>query len=453
MYTRTRRPQGFQVKKRKIQRPLDYFAQNGIQIPVTEEETDPVKVKAKKDVENFMDNLALPEGQFDASRPYESQRGPLAGESGEDTGFLSYLMGLPGEAYDAVIDYFSGEDEAKTTRLSHPKRVYTPGEGRVNLLTEDAENFEREEKAEKVDRLVRGEPTSIADRLLKGVAAERYPDVTDFSQLDKFNMVVTGTETGTFDKPTAYKTRQRTGSGAADGVGGGFYQVDKATMETDKRRGINLAKMIGGAEGEKLRKFYESIDTSVRGSEQSPEVQEALFMAHMLEDDKTKVGDILRSGNLSPEEQKKIFEENWYEGIHRPTQKQRNTPGYREGRMNLLDSYFDKFQATQSTMDAGGRLEEGDPIDPKKMAMYNEAFKKTMGENYENVPPEMMANITNLVAGGDLLSKTDQINAQLVELRKLGLDTNLLFENLAEAEGGGFGAKMKYGAAARMFSE
>ena len=104
-------------------------------------------------------------------------------------------------------------------------------------------------------------------------------------------------------------------------------------------------------------------------------------------------------------------------------------------------------------MEAGGRLDEGDPIDPKKIAIYNEAFKKTMGENYENVPPEMLSNITNLVAGGDLLSKTDQINAQLVALRKLGLDTDLLFDNLTEAEGGGFGAKMKYGAAARMFSE
>lgn len=109
------------------------------------------------------------------------------------------------------------------------------------------------------------------------------------------------------------------------------------------------------------------------------------------------------------------------------------------------------FQLGQ--MDEGGRLDEGDPIDPKKMAIYNAAFKKTMGDNYENVPPEMMANITNLVAGGDLLSKTDQINAQLSALRELGLDTDLLFENLTEAEGGGFGAKMKYGAAARMFSE
>ena len=448
MYTRTRRPQGFQVKKRKIQRPLDYLASNGIQIPVTEEETDPVKVKAKKDVDTYMKNLSLPYGQFDRSRPYEDQSGGQ-----EDAGILSYLKSIPGDAYDAVMDYFSSDDAGGSARLSHPKPVREVEYPRINLLGEDSENFEREEKAEKVDRLVRGEPTSVADRLLKGVAAERYPDVTDFSQLDKFNMVVTGTETGTFDKSKAYKTRQRTGSGAADGVGGGFYQVDKATMETDKQRGINLAKMIGGAEGEKLRKFYQSIDTSVRGSEQSPEVQEALFMAHMLEDDKTKVGDILRSGSLSSEDQKKIFEENWYEGIHRPTQAQRSTPGYREGRMKLFDSYFDKSQPTESTMDEGGRLEEGDPIDPKKMAMYSQAFKKTMGENYENVPPEMMANITNLVAGGDLLSKTDQINAQLIELRKLGLDTNLLFENLTEAEGGGFGAKMKYGAAARMFSE
>ena len=117
-------------------------------------------------------------------------------------------------------------------------------------------------------------------------------------------------------------------------------------MDTDKQRGINLSKMIGGAEGAQLREFYDSIDTSVRMSEQNPEVQEALFMAHMLEDDKTKVGDILRSGNLSPEEQKKIFEENWYEGVHRPTQAQRNTPGYKEGRISLFDEYFDKYQST-----------------------------------------------------------------------------------------------------------
>lgn len=216
-----------------------------------------------------------------------------------------------------------------------------------DLMYSLAELQKKLDKGEEMPPMTgQGEPTSVAKRLLKGVAAERYPDVTDFSQLAKFNMVTTGTETGTFDKPTAYKTRQRTGSGAADGVGGGFYQVDRATMETDRQRGINLAKMIGGPEGDELRKFYESIDISARGSEQSPEVQEALFMAHMLEDGKTKVGDILRSGNLSPEQQKKIFEENWYEGVHRPSQAQRNTPGYKEGRIDLFDEYFDKYQST-----------------------------------------------------------------------------------------------------------
>ncbi len=96
---------------------------------------------------------------------------------------------------------------------------------------------------------------------------------------------------------------------------------------------------------------------------------------------------------------------------------------------------------------------EGDPMDPKKMAMYSDAFKKTMGDNYQSVPPEMMANITNLVSGGDLLSKTDEINAQLVELRKLGLNTDVLFDNLAEAEGGGFGSRMKFGAAKKIFKQ
>lgn len=109
------------------------------------------------------------------------------------------------------------------------------------------------------------------------------------------------------------------------------------------------------------------------------------------------------------------------------------------------------FQLGQ--MDEGGKVGDKEPIDPQKMAIYNAAFKKTMGDNYDDVPPEMMSSITNLVAGGDLLSKTDQIRAQLSALRELGLDTDLLFENLTEAEGGGFGAKMKYGAASRMFSE
>lgn len=337
MFTRTRRPQGYQVKKNRVQRPLDYFAQNGMQIPVV----DPEKEKAKKDVETYVNNLFTLGRDFDRSRPYEDQV-----NQAEDPSFFDYVSSLGSNAYDAVMDYFTSEDQAEKARLSFPTPAGEAAQPRINLLNEDSENFEREQKAQDVDRLVRGEPTSVAKRLLTGVAAERYPDVTDFSQLAKFNMVTTGTETGTFDKSTAYKTRQRTGSGDADGVGGGFYQVDKATMETDKQRGINLAKMIGGPEGAELRKFYESIDTSVRGSEQDPEVQEALFMAHMLEDDKTKVGDILRSGNLSPEEQKKIFEENWYEGIHRPTKDQRNTPGYKEGRMNLFDSYYDKYQAT-----------------------------------------------------------------------------------------------------------
>jgi len=114
-----------------------------------------------------------------------------------------------------------------------------------------------------------------------------------------------------------------------------------------------------------------------------------------------------------------------------------------------------KFQDANMKSE-GGMLApdvEGDPIDPKKMAMYSDAFKKTMGENYQNVPPEMVANITNLVSGGDLLSKTDEINAQLVELRKLGLNTDVLFDNLAEAEGGGFGSKMKFGAAKKIFKQ
>jgi len=341
MFTRTRRPQGYQVRKNRVQSPLDYFAQNGLQIPVTEEETDPVKLKAKKNVDTYINNLLTLGRDFDRSRPYEDQV-----NQSEDPGFFDYVTSLGSNAYNAVMDYFSGEDETEKVMLSHPRRIDNASTPRINVLKDDSDNFEREQKAVEVDRLVRGEPTSVAERLLRGVAADRYPDVTDFSQLNKFNMVLTGTETGTFDKEKAYRTRQVTESGNADGVGGGFYQADEATMKTDKQRGINLANKIGGAEGAELRKFYESINTSVRGSEQPPEVQEALFMAHMLEDDKTRVGDILRSGDLSPEEQKKIFEENWYEGVHRPTQAQRNTPGYKEGRINLFDSYYDKYQAT-----------------------------------------------------------------------------------------------------------
>lgn len=33
MFTRTRRPQGYQVQKNRVQNPLDYFAQNGMQLP------------------------------------------------------------------------------------------------------------------------------------------------------------------------------------------------------------------------------------------------------------------------------------------------------------------------------------------------------------------------------------------------------------------------------------
>ena len=334
MNTARRRQQGFRVRKNRIPNALDYFAQNGLQVPITGDPIKPGKPGS--------DHKAAVERFIQTGSTYETPQEP-------EKGFFDYLSDMGSDVYDSVMGYFAPGQSAldgSSSRLSHPTRVYNPSNPVVNVLTDDSENFDRQQRAVEVDRLVRGEPISAADRLLKGVAAERYPDVTDFSQLDKFNMVTTGTETGTFDKPKAYKTRQRTGSGDSDGVGGGFYQVDKATMETDRQRGINLAKMIGGTEGAELRKFYESIDTGVRGSEQSPEVQEALFMAHMLEDAKTNVGDILRSGSLTPEQQKKIFEDNWYEGVHRPTQKQRNTPGYREGRINLFDSYFDKYQNT-----------------------------------------------------------------------------------------------------------
>lgn len=287
MNTARRRQQGYRVNKREIQDPLSSFAQNGI--------------KTQGDPPNPLDMLQ------------------------ED-----------------VSPFVRGMKDVSEFNTQYNDMMYALADYQ-NMLKR------REEMTPKSTgsyRLVREEPTSVANRLLKGVAAERYPDVTDFSQLDKFNMVTTGTETGTFDKPKAYKTRQVTGTGDADGVGAGFYQADQATMETDKQRGINLAASIGGAEGDNLRKFYEGIDTSVRMSEQRPEVQEAMFMSHMLEDPKTDVGGILRSGNLSAEEQKKIFEDNWYEGFHRPTRVQRNTPGYKEGRINLYEDYFDKYQST-----------------------------------------------------------------------------------------------------------
>ena len=114
-----------------------------------------------------------------------------------------------------------------------------------------------------------------------------------------------------------------------------------------------------------------------------------------------------------------------------------------------------KFQNPEMKSEGGMMAPdvEGDPVDPKKMAMYSDAFKKTMGDNYQNVPPEMMANITDLVSGGDLLSKVPEINAQLAELRKLGLNSDVLFDNLAEAEGGGFGSRMKFGTAKRIFKQ
>lgn len=107
------------------------------------------------------------------------------------------------------------------------------------------------------------------------------------------------------------------------------------------------------------------------------------------------------------------------------------------------------FQLGQ--MDEGGVLStEGDPIDPKKMEMYKRVLSETMGDKIKNVSPEQMERLFNLVGGGNLMSNLDKVNVELAELRRDGLNTDLLFDNLAEAEGG-FGAKVKYGGAKLKF--
>ena len=453
MFTRSRRPQGFQVRKSRIQRPLDYFAQNGIQVPVTEE-TDPVKAKAKKDAETYVNNLLNAPRGWDKSRPYENQVKPLAGEPQpqEEAGFLDYIQSLPQEAVSAAVNYlFGGDEEAAPTakRLSHPQRPSGdsfPSQGPFDVLDTSG-----------------NAPAEFAGDTSSGVKAIKEPTQQPQVQTQQ-------PQGGTYmpnqkERKFIQRWYESSNNPKADsGAAGGLYGISPGALKDAIRDGIvpEGSDVYNADVNEKVRNYY--LDQSYN----TPWVKNATNKVSRLARTYARYnqgGEGSSEGfnaaqaagfDINPRNADEVIAlmdakgGGEYDGYFWPKETRDYVKAIVAGQLDPTRLPKD-FKLGQ--MDEGGRLEEGDPIDPKKLAMYAEAFKKTMGDNYANVPPEMISNITDLVAGGDLLSKTDEVSAQLDALRKLGLDTDLLFQNLTEAEGGGFGAKMKYGAAARMFSE
>lgn len=395
MFTRTRRPQGYQVRKSRVQRPLDYFAQEGLQV-------DPVR-----------------------------QDDPP-----EEDGI-----------YDRIVKFFTGEEEAAPQRrLSHPKRPISTGPSVIPIKGGELP----------YDDDASGPPIN-QPRLIK--------EPTQQPQVQTQQPQGGTTMPSSAERKYIQRYYESSNNPSADsGYAGGLYGIAEGALTDAINDGIvpKGSDVYDPGVNEKVRDYY--IDKMYNSGWVKNATTNISRLARAYSGYNQGGGRAVEGWNaakaagfdINPRNSQELVAlmdakgGGEYDGYFWP----KETRDYVKG---IVAGQFDPsrlpegFQLGQ--MDEGGRLDEGDPIDPKKMAMYNEAFKKTMGDNYENVPPEMMANITNLVAGGDLLSKTDQINAQLSALRKLGLDTDLLFENLTEAEGGGFGAKMKYGAASRMFSE
>jgi len=447
MITRTRRPQGFQVQKRRSPRPLDYFAANGTRFKLS----DPEKEEAEKDADTYMNNLL--------NAPLE----PLAGEQNDppesEGGFMSYIKSLGGEAYDSVMNYISGgEEEQAATRLSFPQRDKGPSDGSFDPV------YNRTEGPFDVADTTGNAPPEFAGDSSAPVKAIKEPNNQPQTQAQPTSGG--GTPTTSAERKFIQRYYESSNNPKADsGYAGGLYGIAEGALTDAIKDGIvpEGSDVYDEAVNEKVRDYY--IDKMynkswVKNAESDISRLARAYSGYNQGSRKAVEGwnAAKKAGfDINPTNSEELVAlmdakgEGKYDGYFWPKETRDYVKGIVAGQFD--PSRLPKDFKLGQQMDEGGRLEEGDPIDPKKMAMYNDAFKKTMGGNYENVPPEMISNITNLVAGGDLLSKTDQINAQLVELRKLGLDTNLLFENLAEAEGGGFGAKMKYGAAARMFSE
>ncbi len=395
MITRNRRPQGYQVQKRRTIRPLDYFAQEGMQV-------DPVPQDDPPEEDNI---------------------------------------------YDRIVKFFTGEEEPKGYQgLSFPKRPTSTGPTVIkgtDLPYDDDGTYGEEPKVDTFNQ-----PKAIKEPTQQPQGGSYMPNQAERKKIQMY-----------------YESSGN--PNAKSDYAGGLYGVSPAALTDAVNAGIvpEGSDVYDPEVNEKVRDYY--IDKMYNTEWVKNATNNLSRLMRSYQAYNQGGGNALNSNeaakkdgqNINPttrEEAIRLMDATGpsgkYDGGHYWPKETRD---YVKG-IVLADidpsRLPEGFQLGQ--MDEGGVLStEGDPIDPKKMAVYNEAFKKTMGANYENVPPEMMKNITNLVAGGDLLSKTDQIKAQLSELRKLGLDTNLLFQNLTEAEGGGLGAKMKYGAAARMFSE
>lgn len=396
MFTRTRRPQGYQVRKSRVQRPLDFFAQEGLQV-------DPVRQDDPPEEEGI---------------------------------------------YDRIVKFFVGEEDEPQRRLSHPRRPTNDGpnfgviKGGELPYDDDASGSPLNQP-----RLIK-EPTQQPQVQTQQPQGGRYmPNQAERKEIQMF-----------YESSGNPNARSK--------YAGGLYGVSPAALTDAVKDGVvpEGSNVYDPEVNEKVRDYYMTKSYNTEWVKNATNNLSRLMRSYEAYNQGGQ--NALRSNEAAKKDGHNINPTNYEEAIKLldatgPSGKYdgghywpKETRDYVKGTVlgDVDPSRLPEgFQLGQ--MDGGGKMGDKEPIDPKKMAMYNEAFKKTMGDNYGNVPPEMMANITNLVAGGDLLSKTDQINAQLSALRELGLDTDLLFENLTEAEGGGFGAKMKYGAAARMFSE
>lgn len=347
--------------------------------------------------------------------------------------------------YEKIVKFFAGEDAAPQKRLSHPKRPTSTGPSVIPIKGVDLP-YDDDASGSPLNRPKPiKEPTQQPQvQVQRPQGDTRMPSSAERKFIQRY-----------------YESSNN--PSADSGYAGGLYGIAEGAMTDAINDGVvpKGANVYDPEVNEKVRDYY--IDKMYNSGWVKNATTNVSRLARAYSAYNQGGGRAIEGWNAAkeagfdinprtPQELVELMDAKGggkYSGYFWPEE----TRDYVKG---IVAGQFDPkrlpegFQLGQ--MDEGGRVDEGDPIDPKKMALYNAAFKKTMGENYENVPPEMMSNITNLVAGGDLLSKTDQINTQLEALRKLGLDTDLLFENLTEAEGGGFGAKMKYGAAARMFS-
>ena len=87
MFTRTRRPQGYHVRKSRVQRPLDYFAQEGLQVDPVGQDDPPedgnIFTSAVRGIYNYLAGL---DGKYELlSKAQASLEGALEKLKAQDS--------------------------------------------------------------------------------------------------------------------------------------------------------------------------------------------------------------------------------------------------------------------------------------------------------------------------------------------------------------------------------